>query len=175
MPTNTYTKIANFTVPTSSADSIVFSNIPQTYKHLMIQVVWREYQRMSTWGFLGISDIGGSTASNLYNQYVRWLGGGLSSDTQTNSSINLFYFNGDGNTSGFFGVGTFYIPDYTNSSKYKTIWVTCTKNDTANNEYAGMGGYSTGHLDQNKAVTSITFTGGGIAGSQITLYGLTDQ
>jgi hypothetical protein len=170
-----YTKIANFTVPTTSADSIVFSNIPQTYKHLMIQVLWRQYQSTSTWGFLSISDVAGSTASNLYNQYVRWLGGGLNTDTQVGNNMNLFYFNAEGNTSGFFGTGTLFIPDYTNSSKYKTIWYTSTKNDTADNTYAGMGGYGTGQLDQNKAVTSITFSNGAVAGSQITLYGLSDQ
>ena len=172
MPTNTYKKLANYTFTSDSASDVVFSSIPQTYKHLLVQVAWRQKPQASQWGFLVITNIGGTTTP-LYNQYTRWLGGGYNTDTQASlTGANLFYFNGDGTTPGFLGNGTLFIPDYTSTSKWKTIWFEAVKCDTANNDYAGMGGYGTGQMNATTAVTSLTFSGGGAAGSQLTLYGL---
>jgi len=172
MPTNTYTKLANYTFASDSASDVVFSSIPQTHKHLMIQVLWRQKPQGSEWGFMFLSNIGGTTTP-LYNQYTRWLGGGFNTDTQASiTSSNIFYFNGDGSQALFHGNGTFLFPDYTSTSKYKTMFFEAVKTETANSTYAGMGGYGIAMMDSTTAVTSLTFAGGATAGSQITLYGL---
>jgi len=172
MPTNTYTKLADYNFVSDSTADVVFSSIPQTYKHLMIQVVWRQKPQGSEWGFMGLNSVGGTTTP-LYNNYTRWLGGGLNSDTQAaGSGVNIFYLNGDGAQALFHGNGTFFFPDYTSTTKYKTMWWEVVKTETANSTYAGMGGYGTGLLDATTAATSLTFSGGATAGSRITLYGL---
>lgn len=172
MPTITYKKLANYTFASDSAADVVFSSIPQTYKHLMVQLIWRQKPQASEWGFIGMNNVGGTTTP-LYNNYTRWLGGGLSSDTQAGGSgVNIFYFNGDGAQALFHGNGTFFFPDYASTSKYKVMLWETVKAETANSTYQGMGGYGTGLLDATTAATSLTFAGGAAAGSQITLYGL---
>jgi hypothetical protein len=172
MPTVTYKKLSNYIFTVDSTADVVFSSIPQNYKHLMVQVLWRQKPQASEWGFQGISNIGGTTTP-LYNSYTRWLGGGFNSDTQAGGGgINIFYLNGDGAQALFHGNGTYYFPDYTSTTKFKTMHFETVKTETANSTYAGMGGYGTGQMGATTAVTSLTFTGGAAAGSQITLYGL---
>jgi len=172
MPTNTYVKLANYTYASDQTANVVFSSIPQTYKHLMVQTLWRSKPSTEQWGFQGINNIGGTTTP-LYNVYVRWYGGGQNSDTQAGGAgINLFYFNGDASQALFHGNGTYYLPDYTSTSKFKTMWFEIVKAEYDNSPYGGMGGFGTGQMGATTAVTSLTFNGSAAAGSQITLYGL---
>lgn len=176
MPTITYKKIASYTAPSDSTSPVTFSNISQAYKHLIIHVNYREFNQGSEWGFFGISSISGSTSSNLYNQYTRWLGGGYNTDQQANNYMNFMYINGDGSLSGFYGNAILYIPDYTVSGKYKTVYNEMCQFSTATQTYGGMGGYGSGILEQNLAVTDITFgvSNGIKAGSSFALYGLSN-
>lgn len=175
MPTTTYKKIASYELASNSSTSYEFTNIPQTYKHLMIHIKNRNADNPTEqWGFTVIGASTGMTSTNLYNQYTRYTGG-LSSDTQT--FMNMFYVTGAGATAGFFGQLTLFIPDYTSSSKYKTIYFDSIGGDTA--QVAGnYQGYGTGQIDQNIAITNLKFDfsyKGWSAGNYITLYGLTDQ
>lgn len=177
MPTTTYKKIVSYELASNSSTSYEFTNIPQTYKHLMIHIKHRASDNAGEqWGFVQIGASSGMTSSNLYNQYTRYTGG-LSSDTQTNSIINMFYTTGASATSGFYGQATLFIPDYTNTNKYKTIYFDMVGGDTA--QAAGnYQAYGTGQIDQNIAISNLKFDfayKGWTAGSYISLYGLTDQ
>jgi hypothetical protein len=174
MPTNTYTPLATYTVPSNSTSDITFSSIPQTYKHLLIKVQQRSTQNTGeAWSFVRITSIGG-TASNLYQYYSRFTLG-MSSDVQQLSLQNYFYGNGPLSVASAFGHLELYIPDYASSSKYKTFHFSMHGGGTADDNFYHAHG--AGMSDENTAISTITFSGsyGWVAGSNITLYGLSNS
>lgn len=173
MPTTTFKAIATHTVSSNSTSDITFSSIPQTYKHLLIKVQQRSTENPGeAWSFVRITSIGG-TASNLSQFYSRFTLG-MSSDVQQLNLMNLFYGNGPLSVAGAFGHLELYIPDYT-ASKYKTFHFSMHGGGTADDNFYHAHG--AGLSSENTAINSITFGGGygWVAGSNITLYGLSNS
>jgi hypothetical protein len=173
MPTNTYTPIATYTVPSDTTTNITFSSIPQTYKHLLIKMQTRSTVNNEQWSFAPITSVGG-TASNLSNFYTRFTLT-ASSDVQANSSMNFFYGNGPLAVSGAYGHLELYFADYASTSKYKTVHFHFHGGGDADNNFYHAHG--AGLSSENTAVSTITFAAGNgyAAGTNITLYGLSNS
>jgi hypothetical protein len=157
------------TTLTSTASSITFSGIPQTYKHLEIH----------GWAYIptgtGITDINiqfnGDTTSTTRN----WWSWGFANDaniyTLANSSTgtsSIGYLPQDASAPGGIYVS---IMDYTNTSKAKMARF-FTGNSGANQPVLNRGSTLN---PTTSAITSITFSSAAMGiGSTLTLYGLKD-
>lgn len=118
--TNSYESIATVTVPFgTTASTIDFTNIPQTYKHLQLRGINRTNASTNTsWQSIRFN---GSTAS--YNNHVL-IGDGSSATAgyeNLGDRINFGQTVGNTATSGIFGAEIMDILDYTSTNKTKTI------------------------------------------------------
>jgi hypothetical protein len=133
---STYSPIATYTVPSGTPYSYSFSNIPQTYTDLVLT-----------------ARFAGQYPSNDRSQIAIQVGNG-SVDTGTNYSITYMVGNGTSAVSGRdtgafqFTIGTFplgpssslqqnslivYLPNYTNTTTFKTIISRGTQMNSSNN------------------------------------------
>jgi hypothetical protein len=165
---NTYKALSTVTVGAGGASSIAFTNIPQTYTDLVIQVSGRDNRTNLTDDF-GIQ-INGSTSTFSYRAVV---GSGSSVSANSNTFSVAGIWNGNTSTSSIFGNATIYIPNYT-SSNPKAI--------TSDSVMENNGAYSelwlTGTLwNTSTPITSITIVGNNVGStilqhSTATLYGV---
>jgi hypothetical protein len=165
---NTYKALSTVTVGAGGAASISFTNIPQTYTDLVIQVSGRDNRTNLTDDF-GIQ-INGSTSTFSYRAVV---GSGSSVSANSNTFSVAGIWNGNTSTSSIFGNATIYIPNYT-SSNPKAI--------TSDSVMENNGAYSelwlTGTLwNTSTPITSITIVGNNVGStilqhSTATLYGV---
>lgn len=165
---NTYKALSTVTVGSGGASSIAFTNIPQTYTDLVIQVSGRDNRSNLTDDF-GIQ-INGSTSTFSYRAVV---GSGSSVSANSNTFSVAGIWNGNTSTSSIFGNATIYIPNYT-SSNPKAI--------TSDSVMENNGTYSelwlTGTLwNTSTPITSITIVGNNVGStilqhSTATLYGV---
>ena len=171
---NSFESISTVTVGSGGVLSVTFSSIPQTYKHLQIRAVMRDNRSNSGGGSYGELTFNGDTTSNY--AYHQLLGYGTATASASNSNQTAIEFTrlaDAGSTSGVFGVATIDIPDYTSTSRTKTV--------------RGLGGYDTNGngsfylwsglwFKTPEAITSITFkdAGGTLLSqySQFALYGI---
>ena len=165
---NTYTAISSVTVGAGGTSAISFSNIPQTYTDLIIQVSCRDSRNNLTDDF-GIQ-INGSTSSFTYQGL---LGDGNVGSGNYNTFSVVGIWNGNTSTANTFGNATIYIPNYT-SSNSKVIITDSTMENNAN--YSEM--WLTSTLWSNSAaITSISIVGNAAGNSILqhstaTLYGI---
>lgn len=112
---NTYIAIATVTVGSGGTSAITFSNIPQTYTDLIIQISARDSRNLYVDDF-GIQ-INGSTSNFTYRSVY---GTGTATGSAQGSYSVTGVFNGATATASAFGNATIYIPNYT-ASKAKSI------------------------------------------------------
>jgi hypothetical protein len=104
-----------------SSQSITFSSVPQTYKHLQIRGIGQASYSSNDEGSVGIR-LNGDTGSNYTRKAGPFGGGATVSDGIILSTV--FAEAGDGaflNTGNTVGANIIDILNYTNSSAYKSI------------------------------------------------------
>ena len=167
---NTYTLIASNTLG-SSAASVTFSSIPNTYTDLVLKMSIKTTNNSATGdGWIQIN-----SASNTY-YYRRLFGTGISSGSDSSSGdFSGFFFNQVNGSSSVvtnvFANSEFYIPNYTGSTKKIASQFTVQeRNDSV--AYINALAHST---DITSAISSLTIYGssGNLAsGSSFFLYGI---
>jgi len=156
-----YYSIASGIVDSSGSTSVVFSTIPQTFKHLQLRISARsDYNYTVDDAYLQVN---GDTGSNYgtHNFYGA---------SPQNSSININQFNNTNsfnwgqaggigtNAVGQWGLAVIDILDYTSTSKKKSFRSTSgmSTNTTAIGGLGGRNGNSTGVWNSTAAINQIT-------------------
>ena len=164
---------------TSTASSVVFSNIPSTYTHLQLRVMTKDSRPTYANNNFDIT-FNGDTAANY--SWHRLQGEGSSATAGGFGSMNNISVNWSaGSTAPGFGVGIIDVLDYANTTKAKTIKIL--GGVDVNGTIAGFGGVlnlNSGAWYKNTssvydAITSITFTPGNspfVVNSHFALYGI---
>jgi hypothetical protein len=167
MPTPTYTPLATVTLG-SSASSVTFSNIPATYRDLIIQGQFRSTRVAATEDLY--VDLNSDTGSNYSSVYMYGGSGGNSSFSQTTSGvaavINTIAATG---TSNVLSDGQIAIMDYSATDKHKSM---LTRNGAGNQDQVWAGAHRWANTN---AVTTIKLyykIGSIAAGTTISLYGI---
>ena len=156
-----YYSIASGIVDSSGSTSIVFSSIPQTYKHLQIRISARSnYDYTVDDSYLQFN---GDTGSNYgtHNYFgeaplTETVNAGQNTATD---KINWGQAGGIGtNTVGQWGLAVIDILDYTSTSKKKSIRATSgmSTSTTATGGLGGRVGNSTGLWNNTNAINQIT-------------------
>jgi hypothetical protein len=159
MPTPTYTPLANITLG-SSASSVTFSNIPNTYRDLILVMNAQNNQSGYDNVYMTFNGDTGSTRSSVYA-----LGNGSSTISGTTSAFYAGTINPTTNT-----VSTCQILDYSATDKHTTG---LTRGNAATSEY-GNGMYAS-RWASTSAVTSFVLTPQSSSfdsGSTFALYGI---
>ena len=157
-------------------NSITFSSIGATYKHLQVRYIARS--SLVALGFAGMTiNLNGDTGSNYAYHRFYGTGGSANADSgATQTSATLGGAAAASNLASEFVAGIVDIHDYTSTSKNKTVRSFWGGDDNTN------GANGTIHLDSGLwyatpvAITSITFTLGSgqtfATNSQFALYGI---
>ena len=173
MANATYTLISS-QVLGSTATSITFSSIPQTYTDLVLRFSARcDEASIST--SLVIEFNGDYLSPTTYSDTYLYVNSGnaASSRISNNTAMPARYsINGNSATANIFGNGETYIPNYTNTSnKPISTFGVGENNATTANLSAGAGLYRT-----SSAITQIALypnnLGNFISGSSFYLYGI---
>jgi hypothetical protein len=156
---------------TSTASSIVFSDIPANYTHLQIRGIGRAVNSVTDENLVIQLNSDTGTNYSLHNVF----GTGSSTGANGSANTNVSYFcrvSGASSTANIFGVAVADILDYANTNKYKTL------RSLSGHDQNGSGYVSlfSGSWRSTSAVTSITIkndSGSNIAaGSSFALYGI---
>lgn len=167
----TYTAIATTTVGSGGTSNITFSNIPQTYKDLLLMISARS-EAAGPFSDEVIRFNG--SMSSFTNKYIYGNGSNALWGLNAYSSIGGFTAGMTGNTStaNAFGAKTIYIPNYT-SSEQKVYSVNSAAETNAITAYIHL---LFGLWDNTSAITSIQLaTDSGVDYGQYTiatLYGI---
>ena len=159
--------IASQTLTTTAA-SMEFTNIPQTFTDLYVVFSLRvSTANISQDTFLIFNNIGdaGYTARFLY-------GNGSSATSFTKNTTESVTINGNNSTANTFGSGSLYITNYAGATA-KSFSI---DNITENNASSADARIVAGLWSNTSAINRIAFFPGGsniIAGSRISLYGIT--
>jgi hypothetical protein len=153
----------------STANSVTFSSIPSTFRHLQLRTTMRD--SFGSGYYDATVTMNGVTSASYAYHYLQ--GGGASVNSGGSGSVNGMYpvvYPANAITSGVFGAMILDVLDYAQTSKNKTIrslgGVTATS--------AQQVKLSSGFYNSTSAVTSLTITSGGSAfqvGSRFSLYG----
>lgn len=175
--TNSYVSIAT-TNPTTG-QSISFTSIPSTYKHL--QVRWIARTSLSATTFAGVTiQFNGDTGSNyayhrLYGANIAGTQAAYADSGATQTSAYVAGAAAANNLANEFAVGIIDILDYANTSKTKTVRGLWGGDDNTN------GAYGTIHLDSglwnstsaiNRLDISLGTSQNYVTGSHFALYGI---
>jgi hypothetical protein len=161
MPTPTYTALATVTLG-STAATVTFSNIPATYRDLILVV----NSKASTTGVEGQLRFNGDS-SNAYN-WVRMTGNGSTTASTTSTLTHMPLVDAVKATTALDPIYIVNIMDYSATNKHKPILVRSNEASTGTEAFAGRW-INTG------AVTSVqvrTNTGSWTAGGRFDLYGI---
>ena len=168
MATNTYVALDKVTLTTSIEGEITFSSIPSTYTDLVIVVSARNTASVTHTGLYLYAN---GNASGIYS-WTFMQGDGTTATSSRGTSTLIFTGSVPGAlaTSGSFGTTIINIPNYSNTTTYKTVL------SRANNFTTGPVGASVGLYPSTNAISSIALSTGGtgllVAGSTFSLYGI---
>jgi hypothetical protein len=143
---NTYTLISSSTVGSGGAANIEFTSIPATYTDLLVLATARSTRTGS------VDDLViqfNSSTSNLSGKRLFGTGSGTASDNLTD--IRGFAV-ASGSTANTFSNNSFYIPNYTSSTNYKSVSVDYVNENNATESYSGI---TAGLWSSTAAITSI--------------------
>ena len=169
---NTYTLIEAKTLTTTAA-SVTFTSIPQTYTDLLLKYSCRSTSTAGSDIYANLRIQFNSDTGNNYNG-ILFFGTGTTSGSgsYTSQSGNLFsYANGNVTTASTFSNGEVYIPNYT-SSNQKVSSVDCV---VENNAAAGFTELASERWTGTSAITTIdvvSIYGSHTADSTFYLYGI---
>lgn len=166
----TYTLIASNTL-SSSAASVTFSAIPNTYTDLVLKYSVRSNQASSN-DFIQLRINGLSTS--IYSDTTLYAA--LSALSTRGSSVAQLYaprfsVNGNTTTSTTFSNGEIYIPSYTASQNKPVSGFAVTENNNSDDAYKSVGA---GLIQSTAAISSIELFGFStyVSGSSFFLYGI---
>ena len=165
---NTYTLIASNTL-SSSAASVTFSAIPNTYTDLVLRISTRKDDSSVTSGVFFL--INGSTAANYSLTRLGGNGSAASSSRTTNNTEWYVSTSGNGATSDTFNNAEYYFANYAGSANKTTSAFEAMENNatTASIQTRAM------LRSVTDAITSITLsdsTANWLSGSSFFLYGI---
>ena len=160
-----YVSIASTTGDSSS--DVVFSSIPQTYKHLQLRM-----SGTSTTGTIGtglIMRLNGSSSAN-YSHHKMWASGGSVNQTGGDADTSWNLTGGASARGPLYPYGfIFDFPNYANTSNYKSVHGLGGGINTSNGEVVIFSGL----FHSTLGLTSITFTNTVYtADATFSLYGL---
>jgi hypothetical protein len=112
---NSYESIATVTVGVGGQASVVFSSIPQTYKHLQIRTIWQ--CNTASWLFARFNS---DTSSNT-NYYFHELRGNGTTGTAAAGANSRVALQNNALATNVFGAAVIDILDYTDTNKYKVV------------------------------------------------------
>jgi len=176
---NTYTLIQSYTLASDTANGVTFSNIPNTYTHLIINMSGRGTRSTYNSDDVRIT-INGSTGS--YSN-IRLYGTNNTSSADGGAGSGQTYLGvvaGGTATANVFGNGEWFFPNYL-SSTLKNAYANSGSVESSNGALYQMGiGSLSAPTSITGAITSIKLEGYGsvsnngtlTAGSTIYLYGL---
>ena len=164
----TYVNIASQTLG-SSAASVTFSGIPNTYTDLVI----RTSIRTATAGLSTEITFNGDTGSN-YSDTALYNASGTATSNRRSNAVRILAIGMDNptTTANTFSSSEIYIPNYLVSQNKP---VSITANPEVNANFATLTYVGAGLWRNTAAITSVTLTGGGgsyAAGSTFYLYGI---
>lgn len=170
--TGSFDFIQKQTVSGSSTNSITFSSLPTTYRHLQLRVMARN-NRSSTNGPNWLS-FNGDTSTNYRAPYLYSNGDATNTGSGMSTGDPGLGITAAGNTAGSFqfGVSTTTILDYRGST-FKSVLSTGGFNNQDTGDH--LSAINSGIWLNTAAITSITFsafTNPLIAGSVFVLYGI---
>ena len=162
------------TVGAGGASSITFTNIPQTFTDLQINVSLRSNASSANYGiYMTVNNNG----SSIYS-YRDIRGDGNSVVSQSGSATALVWsdtVNGTGTTSSTFSNGTIYIPNYANSTTYKSALLDNVFENNSTN--AGITIHA-GLISSTSAITTFSLqsqVGNFVQYSTVSVYGILCQ
>jgi len=160
-----FDSIASVTLA-SNADTMGFTSIPGTYKHLQIRGIFNSTAVAS--GTPRFTLNGDGASGNYSIQAIR------NSTIDNENGINQAYMSLAVQRPGFFNSFILDIFDYADTNKFKTFQVRQGVNDYTNSEHYSV--FGTGHWRSLSAITSFTLTDQSVSDltslSTIALYGI---
>ncbi len=153
------------TTLSSSADSIVFSSIPQDGTDLVAICSLRE---RDTNTFTLVLSLNGSLA-DFSSRILQGSGSSVATVATTSGTNFTILANPSNSTSNTFGNGQIYITNYTGSTN-KSISIDSVTEQNATESYQRI---TAGLWSNSAPITSFTMGGGLAAGSMISLYKVT--
>jgi hypothetical protein len=172
LSTNSYESIATALVPSGGQSSVVFSSIPNTYKHLQLRYIARTTVANVNDGYINMQFNGDTTLNYYFLHYLQGEGSGTpaAGAVGVNYVIYTGVASGNSSTSDVFGAGVVDILDYANTNKRK---VTKALSGMDNNG-AGKASLASGIWLSTAAITQITIGGNGtlMQNSRFALYGI---
>lgn len=168
-----YESISTTTLGTS-ASSITFNSIPQTYKHLQIRMFGKvTYNATPEWWRIGM--LVNSSASVRYHNIEGGAGSASSGNQTTYQTVGMFT-GSHADLANMFGIGIVDIHDYANTTTFKTARgrYGFHANTVLANPFLGI---SSLLFNSTSAVSSLTFQAADAgtnlaAGTTIALYGI---
>jgi hypothetical protein len=172
----TFIKIASVTVGSGGASSISFSSIPATYTDLVLKVSARTDSSGTSKEFR--VNFNSDTGANY--DWIRIYGDGGAAVSQKGSTIGAPYTsfvlaggaNGSTTTSSTFANNEIYVPNYANTSAYKSTSSESAVENNATDAYVLL---TAGIWKSNSAISSVQITtnsGNFVQYSTATLYGI---
>lgn len=117
-----FESIATYAVTSGTVNTITFDNIPQTYKHLELRMILRDYRQVTGFGETNIlfNNVTANSSSVYYKQRLASQGGNITGYYSANADqlYGPSYPRGS-SYSGIFGAQVWKIEDYTNTNKHK--------------------------------------------------------
>lgn len=176
---NSYESIATTTITSSGTHSFVFTNIPQTYRHLQVRYSARHTSSFQGESILFFAD-SATGQTNYFTNRVYGVGSSAVTDAYANAAPFAMIPSG-GNTANMFGSGIVDYLDYTNTNKFKVIrMLTGMETDSGNGQSFRWTGLTSGTFTGSaQAITNIAigiYISGGSTGfavnSTFALYGI---
>lgn len=145
---NTYEAIATVTVGSGGAATIDFTSIPGTYTDLLVKISGRN---TSSGRFINVTFNSDTTAANYEGRYIE--GNGASASSAADQDQTVGYVSVSSYTASTFGNSEFYIPNYANTSTYKSFSADGVMENNATTAFMGL---FAGLWKSNSAITSIS-------------------
>ena len=166
----TYTLIASNTLSTSAA-SVTFSAIPNTFTDLVIRISTRGNGVQTP--DAGVLNINSNGASNFSSTYLRGTGGSVNSARDT-AAASAYAFNNQwtGSTANTFASTEIYIPNYLASTAKQIGSYTVTENNGTSVFMAVMALLSTATAAITTLTLSSAFGNSFTSDSSFFLYGI---
>jgi hypothetical protein len=172
---NSYESIATAT-PTSG-QSITFSSIPATYKHLQIRYIAQTDRATypTSAMYLQFNGQGDGTTNMSYHTLS---GSGSSASASGSANADRYYCSqiSSNAATNVFGIGVIDILDYSDTNKYKTIRTLGGYDTNGNVNGLGQIALTSGNFRSTSALSSITigfaFGSNYQSGTQFALYGI---